>query len=109
MFEFVNGKTEVAKAESTEPQVKADLGIKLFKHGGRGGPAYIDRVVRGGPAHSAKLKADDLVVAINGEKVGSIRQFDDVVDMLKPEEEVLVVVKRGTELLRVPLTPRAKK
>lgn len=109
LFDFVTGKDVVADTERPTERVESDLGIKLFKHGGRGGPAYIDRVVRGGPASTAKLKPDDLVVTINGEKVGSIRQYEDVVSTLTPGEEVLIIVKRGTELVRVPITPRAKK
>ena len=87
----------------------ADLGIKLFAHGGRASPAYIDRVVRGGPAHKARLKADDLIISIAGQSIGSCRQYDAAIKTLNPGEEVIVVVKRGTDLLRKPVTPREKK
>ena len=106
LLEFVEGKPDTEVVE-VQPKQKSDLGIKLFKHGGRGAPAYIDRVVRGGPAADADLRPDDLIVTINGEKIGTVRQYEEFVEALVPEQEVLIVVKRGVELLRVPIVARA--
>ena len=108
LYRFVKGNGE-NQVTATTSRKKADLGIKLFKHGGRGGPAYVDRVVRGGPAAEAKLKPDDLIITLAGEKVGNLRQYDDAIGKLTPGEEVVVVVKRGLEMIRVPITPREKK
>jgi len=109
LSDIVEGK--VAPTDPTEPvqTAKADLGIVLFKFGGRGNPAYIDRVVRGSPAAEAKLKTDDMIIAIGGQKIGSTKQYKEMVDTLRPGEEVLIIVKRGLEIVRAHVTPREKK
>ena len=53
----------------------------------------------------AGVKVDDLVVSLGGEKIGTIRDYQTALDKLTPEEETIVVVKRGLELLRLPITP----
>ncbi len=96
---------EAVAADETTP---ADVGISIFQHGGRGGPAYIDRVKREGPADNAGLKPDDLIVTIGGEKVGSVREYEDVIGTLRPGEEVLFIVKRGVEIERIVVRPVEK-
>jgi serine protease Do len=108
LLEFVEGKPD-SETVAVQPKQKSDLGIRLFRHGGRGAPAYIDRIVRGGPASEADLRPDDLIVTMNGEKIGSVRQYEEFVETLVPDQEVLIVVKRGVELLRVPVVAGAAK
>jgi serine protease Do len=100
-------------SESTPAVVSNDqqpaLGFELFKHGGKGGPAYVDRVLPDGPAAAAGLKPDDLIVSLGGEKIGSIRDYDRVLPTLTVGSESILVVKRGQELLRLPITPVAQK
>ena len=94
-----------AKPEEVE---KADLGIKVFKLGGRSNPAYIDRVVRNSPASEAKLQKDDMIIAIGGQKIGSVKEYNNMVETLRPNEEVLFIVKRGLEIVRAHVIPRVK-
>jgi serine protease Do len=100
-------------AETTPTVVASDqrptLGFELFKHGGKGGPAYVDRVLPGSPAATAGLKPDDLIVSMGGEKIGSIRDYERVLPTLTVGSESILVVKRGQELLRLPITPVAQK
>lgn len=103
---FDGDETEVAQPETAHK--KGDLGIKLFKLGGRNNPAYIDRVVRGGPAAKSGLQADDMIVTIAGEKIGSVKDYNAAITSLVADQEILIVVKRGSELLRIPITPSAK-
>jgi S1-C subfamily serine protease len=77
--------------------------------GSRKDPAYVDRVVRGGPAELAGLKPDDLIVSIGGEKIGTVRDYLQVAERLEAGQEVIVVVKRGLELLRLPVVPTERK
>ena len=99
--------SDPAKAETAKVVYeKVDLGIKLFAHGGRNSPAYIDRVKRGGPAHKAKLRSDDLLISVAGEKIGNVKDYEATLKTLRAEEEAIVVVKRGTELLRVTVVPK---
>jgi regulator of sigma E protease len=64
----------------------------------------IESVVKGGPAERAGLKAGDVIVAVNGERVALSGQL---VRMLAPQagREVEVTVRRDGRELRVTLTP----
>jgi serine protease Do len=103
---FVAGElrsdTSIATASDRE---QPSLGLELFRLGGTGGPAYIDRVASDGPAAATGLKPDDLIVSLAGDKIGSIRDYDRVLPTLTIGGEVVVVVKRGDELLRLTITP----
>ena len=110
LLNFVEGKEDPNAAAKPEAEVakNAELGIVLFKFGGRSNPAYIDRVRRGSPAATAKLKTDDMIIAIAGNKVGSVRDYNSVIEELRPGEEILMIVKRGVEILRIRITPTTK-
>lgn len=103
---FVRG--DLAAARPTVAGGQADLGIRLFELGGKRNPAYIDRVTPGGPAYAAGLQTDDMIISLAGERIGSIRDYETALDKLSPDQEVVIIVKRGTELLRVNVTPRAR-
>lgn len=92
-------------AASNKP---ADLGVRLFRMSGRRAPAYIDRVVNGTPAYEVGLRPDDLVISLNGERIGSIREFDAIMETIAPGQEVIIIVKRKQQLIRVPITPVEK-
>jgi len=105
---FVAGD-EAQPIAGARPGTKADLGIRLFALGGRRAPAYIDRVVAGGPAAAAGLKADDLVVTIAGQVVHDASDFKRLAEALPIGQEVVVEVKRKNELVSVKVTPVAEK
>jgi len=110
LYEFVAGKASVTgETQPLTEKQDVDFGVVLFKLGGRNNPAYIDRVVRGSPAAKAKLKSDDMIVSIAGEKIGNLKDYAEALKSLRPEEEVLMIVKRGVEMVRVRITPRLKK
>lgn len=106
---FVAGKSSEPVVAATPTGVRGELGLKVMDLGGRKDPAYIDRVSRGGPAEQAGLKADDLIVSIGGEKIGTVRDYQQVAERLEAGQEVIIVVKRGLELLRLPVVPVEKK
>jgi serine protease Do len=99
----------VAASPSPSTAAKADLGIRLFALGGRRGPAYIDRVLPGGPAAAAGLKSDDLIVTIAGQVVHDTSEYKQIVESLPVGREVAVEVKRKNELVRVNVTPAAQR
>ncbi|MDB4484131.1 PDZ domain-containing protein, partial [bacterium] len=110
LFEFVTGKASVTgETQPVLEQQDVEFGVVLFTLGGRNNPAYIDRVVRGSPAAKAKLKSDDMIVSIAGEKIGNLKDYAESLNSLRPEEEVLMIVKRGVEMMRVRIAPRLKK
>jgi S1-C subfamily serine protease len=109
---FVAGESStplIASPQSSNTTTKADLGIRLFSLGGRRGPAYVDRVLPGGPAAAAGLKTDDLIVTIAGQIVRDAGDFRQIVESLQVGREIVVEVKRKNELVGVRLKPVAEK
>jgi len=66
----------------------------------------ITGVSPGSPADSADLRIGDIVVSINGSPVTSPEQLVELTSQYVGQE-VLLDIKRGTELIQVRLTPRA--
>lgn len=64
-------------------------------------PPFIEDVVTGSPAARAGLRADDLVVYVDGEKVTSIKEFRDFVDRARPGTAFKLEVRRGDRLFPV--------
>ena len=110
LLQFVNGTLQEAtqNANAKQDAGTADLGIKLFTLGGRTDPAYIDRVQRGKPARDAGLRADDLVVSLGGEQIGTVKEYEKALAKLRPGEEVFIIVKRGSDVKRFAITPVEK-
>ena len=92
---FVAGESEINETQAVEPTEKADLGIVVFKLGGRNNPTYVDRVQRGSPAVAADLRTDDMIVSIAGNKIGNLKEYSESIDSLRPGEEVIIIVKRS--------------
>lgn len=112
LLDFVNNELRddepgVAEVE-TQPSKPADLGIRLFGLNGPRSPAYVDRVAPGGPGFKAKIRPDDLIISLDGEKINSIRDFQEKLKTLRPGESVVIVVKRGDDLLRIDIVPVEK-
>ncbi len=106
---FVAGKGNEPAAAASPQKAPGELGLRVLELGSRKDPAYVDRVIPGGPADEAGLKPDDLIVSIGGEKIGTVRDYLQVAERLEAGQEVIVVVKRGLELLRLPVIPAERK
>jgi serine protease Do len=75
-------------------------------------PPYIEEVVPNSPASRAGLKPDDLIVYIDGEQIGSINVFKEIVEHAPPETEFKIEVRRGDKLETVKIKlekPKVKK
>jgi serine protease Do len=66
-------------------------------------PAFVDRIVKGSPAAKAGLKADDLIIYMDGEPVYSIKQFKDMVTKITPGTKVQLEIRREDKLTAVEL------
>ncbi|GIV80664.1 MAG: hypothetical protein KatS3mg051_0018 [Anaerolineae bacterium] len=66
---------------------------------------YIDSVERGMPAYDAGFLPEDLIVAVDGIEVTSIKQLQDYTRSHEGQE-IVVTVLRGTQRLDLPVTPR---
>ena len=110
LLKFVNGELEEKEQKKTAKAAgNAELGIVLFKLGGRSDPAYVDRVRRGSPARKAGLKPDDMIVSLGETKTGTVKAYEEALESLSPEEEIFIIIKRGREVLRIAITPTEKK
>jgi len=63
--------------------------------------ALVAEVAKNSPADKAGLKRGDIILKYNGKEVKSISVVRNAVSMMKPEEKVRLVVKRGGRLLNI--------
>lgn len=101
VLRFVEGREAPTPAAAPTPSMaKVDLGIRMFGLGGRKSPAYVDRVLPGSPAAQAGVKADDLILSINGEAIRDAGDFARV-GALVSVGELTLEVKRKNEVLQL--------
>jgi serine protease Do len=66
-------------------------------------PPFVEDTVPGSPGEKAGLKPDDLIVYVNGEKIVSIKEFHDIVEVAKPGTLFKLEIRRGDRLTTVDL------
>ena len=112
LLKFVNGELDNEETtDAAQAQAKpgnAELGVKLFQLAGNREPAYVDQVKRGSPAAEIGMRPDDLIISLDGKKTATVQAFKDVMDEMEPGREIIIIFKRGNELIRVPITPVEK-
>lgn len=113
LYPFVHEQTGDVAISKPGPPVSASntqtasLGIRPFLLSGKRSPAYIDSVVPGSAAARAGLKKDDLIMAIGGDTVKDIRDYERATAQLRPGAEVTFLVKRKQDILELKVTPEA--
>lgn len=65
---------------------------------------YIAGVVLGGPAAQAGLKANDIILAVNGQKIGLQIPLEQVLLTHKPGDKIQVTVQRGNQQKQFTIT-----
>lgn len=93
-------RIEIAKAAGG---AKAYHGIIMVPDVVERTPPYVDRVLAESPAAKAGLKPDDLIVYINGEQVGHIKTFNEIISKIPPNQKIAVEVRRGDKLRTIEL------
>jgi len=70
-------------------------------------PAYVEEVFPDTPAAAAGLEPGDLVLSIDNKEV---KRFEDLQQIIRmhPEEEMTLIVQRGTDRLSLSVTPSLK-
>lgn len=63
----------------------------------------ISKVTRGSPAHRAGVETGDLVLRVDGKSISTFKELKDMVDMKMPGETMILRVKRGERILKIPL------
>jgi S1-C subfamily serine protease len=71
-------------------------------------PAYVDRVAPDSPAARAGVRADDLILKIDRMSVKSWKAFDRMMDRYVAGETAQLTIKRGDEVLVIPIKLEAK-
>jgi serine protease Do len=83
---------------------RPDAGLRLFRLGYRDVAAFVDRVAPGSPAHRAGIRADDLIIALDGKRVSTISDYERIAAAWRHGQTVRLTLKRGDEVLTVELT-----
>jgi serine protease Do len=115
ILDLVQKKEQYQPPKSNREKGKGGgfTGIVLVANPVEHTPPYVEEVMPNSPAAKAGLKADDLIVYVDGLPVGSIQTFKEVLDRYRPGMELKLEIRRGDRLSTVPLTltepPRAKK
>jgi serine protease Do len=71
------------------------------------GGVFVETVMTDGPAAKGGLRADDVVVEFDGERVRSLRQFTRLVRETPPSRSVTAAVLRGGNRQELTVTPAA--
>ena len=70
-------------------------------------PPVIDEVIPGGAAEAAGLKAEDKIIALDGEKITNVRQWVDKI-RANPDRTMTLVVERDNQPVTLTITPRSQ-
>jgi Tol biopolymer transport system component len=104
--------------EYTEQRAPEDQGVRAAMTAYLGSiPDYAQGDIQGvllsgvskdGPAAKAGVKAKDIVIELAGRKVENIYDYTYAIEALKVGQETEIVVKRGSETLRMKVTPQSR-
>ncbi len=94
----IDGKYQRIVKEKLPPGVGGFHGIVTVPDVLDRTPPYVEEVTPGSPAAAAGIKPDDLLVYVDGEQVGSVKNFKDMMSRLRPGTRVQLEVQRGNKL-----------
>ncbi len=100
-------KPQFTAAGPKEPTVsrrsfKVTLGI-IPAYGSQAEGLEIDGTRKAGPAEKAGLKKGDIIIAIDEKGIKNIYDYMYRLEELKPGQTIIVKIKRGDEILELPL------
>ncbi|MCA9135795.1 MAG: trypsin-like peptidase domain-containing protein [Planctomycetales bacterium] len=81
------------------------LGLVLVPNVLESTPVYIDAVVPGTPAAKAKLRPDDLILLLDGQRVGDQKTLVELLRRIDRRDAVSITVQRDNDVLPVRLQP----
>jgi serine protease Do len=106
LLAFIAGDapTHSAADASTPTPTSADkpyLGITMTRLGFRHVAAFVERVAKQSPADQAGVRPDDLIIAVDGRRVGDAAEFESAAAGLAPGRTVQLTIRRGEEVINV--------
>lgn len=113
IVQIISGKYQARPRKPDEPDNPdryrpLDFGIVMVPDVLFRTPAFIDSVRRGSDAAAVGLRADDLVLFVNGELLQSCRDLRRALGRLEAGGKLKLVVRRGDVLVPVELPVKAK-
>ena len=81
-------------SEPADEREVTDVGIRLVRTGYRNVLPFVERVQRDSPAARAGVRKDDLILSVNGRAVPDAETYDDLLEMLAPDQPVELVIRR---------------
>jgi serine protease Do len=62
-------------------------------------PPYVEDVIPGSPAAKAGLRADDLILNVEGQQILSVKAFRDFMGRIRPGQVIRIELRRSDRLL----------
>lgn len=104
----IRRRSESQARRPVEPITLAKLGIVMLPPVLSKTPPYVEDIVVGSPADAAGIRADDLVVMIDGSLMQSVRDVEDELAFIDALDPVRLTVLRNQQLIEVELTARGE-
>lgn len=103
---------DVVKPPSTDPALEPDqahstatLGLVMIPDVLEKTPAYVDAIAAKSPAATARVRPDDLILLVDGQRVENQRALAEVLRRVDRRDAVQITVQRGTEIIPLTLRP----
>lgn len=81
------------------------LGLVLVPNVLESTPVYVDAVVADSPAAKAMLRPDDLILLLDGQRVGDQQTLVELLRRIDRRDAVSITIQRGSEVLPIRLQP----
>jgi Tol biopolymer transport system component len=102
-------KVKIRRAKGTKGAYSVTLGTIPVYSGGDGTGMGIQGTRDGGPAAKAGILGGDVIVSLAGKDVKNIYDFMNIMNEMKPNVEYDLSVRRNGEIVKLKITPEAKK
>jgi serine protease Do len=102
--EGMKGKYIMGDKPPKHKGANVETGIVMVPNVVERTPPYVEEVVPDSPAAKMGLKPDDLIVYLDGEFVGSINQYHELLANYRPGDTVQLEIQRDNKLMTVKLT-----
>ena len=109
--DIIAGRATTAPKEET-PILRRDrshnlttLGLVLVPNVLESTPVYVDAVSPNTPASKADLRPDDLILLLDGQRVGDQKTLSDLLRRIDRRDAISITIQRDTEVLPIRLQP----
>ena len=97
-------RSDEKRRKPTEPMTTDLLGIVLVLDVVSRTPPFVDRVIAGSEAANIGLRADDLIIEVNGRMTPSSKDFHEQLSFIDRDGVMNLTIQRGKEFKSVEIT-----